>query len=300
MTLSSSVNKVIYTGNGSTATYAYTFKILDEEDLIVTRVVIATGVETDQVLTTDYTVTGVGNPSGGNVILVAGNLPSTQKLVVRRVVDMIQEVDYVENDPFPAETHEEALDRLTMMCQQLQEQVDRSVQVGLTGTVQTAEELSAAIADAQAAATAAAASASSASSSASSASSSASTATTQAGNAATSAAAASASAAAAASAAALSGLGTRTTGYSTNTAYLAATDLFVMAIGSFNSGTKGAASIDGYADSNPSPTTRRVYQENTTNGYYGSICFPVKKGEYWKVEYTNMANESIQTIALGT
>jgi len=39
----------------------------------------------------------------------------------------VQEVDYVENSAFPAETHEAALDLLTMICQSLQEQIGRAV-----------------------------------------------------------------------------------------------------------------------------------------------------------------------------
>ncbi len=96
------------------------------------------------------------------------------------------------------------------------------------------------------------------------------------------------------------GFGGWTTGYSTNTAYQAATNLIVVAYGAFNSGTKGAASMDGITDSAGSPTTRRVYDENTTSGYYGSIIFPVKKNDYWKVEVINMASMVIQTMSLGT
>jgi hypothetical protein len=44
-----------------------------------------------------------------------------QRLVIRRVIPATQEVDYVAGDPFPAETHERALDRLTMLAQQGEE-----------------------------------------------------------------------------------------------------------------------------------------------------------------------------------
>ena len=40
-----------------------------------------------------------------------------------------QNTDYTENDPFPAETHEEALDELTMNDQQMLEELDRTVQM---------------------------------------------------------------------------------------------------------------------------------------------------------------------------
>lgn len=136
MTVSSETNKDIYTGTGAVSVYPYTFRILDETHLVVTEVLIATGVETLLVLTTDYTVDGVGDSGGGNVTLVAGNLPSTKKLVIRRGVPLKQETDYVENDTFPAESHEDALDKLTMIVQQQQEEIDRLVLRPITETTQ--------------------------------------------------------------------------------------------------------------------------------------------------------------------
>lgn len=158
MTVSNTTNKIIYAGNGSTDTFAYNYKILAQSDLVVTEVLIATGAETVLELTTDYTVTGVGEDGGGNVVLVAGNLPSTKKLSIRRSTPIKQSTDYISNDPFPAETHEAALDKLTFICQDLQEQIDRSVKVGEVDDEFSVSELSAllvAAEDAQAAAEAA-------------------------------------------------------------------------------------------------------------------------------------------------
>ena len=53
-------------------------------------------------------------------------------LVIRRNTALTQETDYVANDPFPAETHEDALDKLNMQTQELQEQLDRSFKVSRT------------------------------------------------------------------------------------------------------------------------------------------------------------------------
>jgi hypothetical protein len=55
--------------------------------------------------------------------------------VILRGTPIVQTVDYTEGDPFPAETHEGALDRLTIIATQLQEQLDRSLQVVETSTV---------------------------------------------------------------------------------------------------------------------------------------------------------------------
>jgi hypothetical protein len=77
----------------------------------------ATGIETTLTLTTDYTVTGVGVEAGGNVVLVAGVLATGQELIILRSTTVTQETDYLEGDSFPAQAHENALDRLTMIAQ---------------------------------------------------------------------------------------------------------------------------------------------------------------------------------------
>lgn len=71
MAISSETNRNNYVGNGATLTYAYGFRILDDDHLLVT-VRDSVGTETTLTKTTDYTVTGVGQ-SSGNVVLVAGS-----------------------------------------------------------------------------------------------------------------------------------------------------------------------------------------------------------------------------------
>ena len=48
-------------------------------------------------------------------------------------------IDYIANDPFPAESHEEGLDRAMMAVQQLQEEVDRSIKLSRTNTMTSTE-----------------------------------------------------------------------------------------------------------------------------------------------------------------
>jgi hypothetical protein len=91
------------------------------------------GVDTPLVLTTDFTLTGSGSPSGGELTLVAP-LVSGERLTIARIVTVTQEVDYLANDKFPANTHEEALDRLTMVAQQLEENINRAVILPLSTT----------------------------------------------------------------------------------------------------------------------------------------------------------------------
>jgi hypothetical protein len=52
---------------------------------------------------------------------------------------LTQSTDYVANDPFPAATHEDALDRLTFISQQIQEEVNRSIKLSRTNTMTSTE-----------------------------------------------------------------------------------------------------------------------------------------------------------------
>ena len=148
MTVSSSTTKVSLSANGTQHSFAYTFKIFADADL---EVIVRTsaGAETVQTLNTNYIVTGAGNASGGNVLFKfntgdasnAHHDASTDHrpadgttVVIRRNLTLTQGTDYVENDPFPAAAHEDALDRLTMVTQQIQEEVDRSIKASTGNT----------------------------------------------------------------------------------------------------------------------------------------------------------------------
>ena len=137
MTVSSTTTKNSYSGDGSTTTFAYAFKIFADADLtVILR--SAAGTETVQTLTTNYTVTNAGNASGGNVEFVTAPA-SGVTVVIRRNMAQTQSTDYTANDPFPAESHEDALDRLTFIAQQQQEEVDRSIKLSRTNTMTSTE-----------------------------------------------------------------------------------------------------------------------------------------------------------------
>lgn len=125
MTVASTTSRVSYSGNGSTVTFTVPFYFLANTHLKVV-LLDAAGNETVKTLTTDYTVSGAATPSGGSITMVTA--PATgQTLSILRNVPYTQETDYQSNDPFPAETHERALDKLTMETQQLAEQANRAL-----------------------------------------------------------------------------------------------------------------------------------------------------------------------------
>ena len=137
MTVSSTTTKNSYSGDGSTTTFAYAFKIFADADLtVILR--SAAGTETVQTLTTNYTVTNAGNANGGNVVFVTAPA-SGVTVLIRRNMAQTQSTDYTANDPFPAESHEDALDRLTFIAQQQQEELDRSIKLSRTNTMTSTE-----------------------------------------------------------------------------------------------------------------------------------------------------------------
>jgi len=137
MTISTTIIKNSYSGNGSVTVFAYSFKIATTADI---EVIIrsSTGTETTKTLTTHYTVSGAGSASGGNVTM--GTPPATgETLVIRRSTTQTQSLDLVENDPFTAESIEGAFDKNLSIAQELQEAISRSIKVSKSNTITTSE-----------------------------------------------------------------------------------------------------------------------------------------------------------------
>ena len=137
MTVSSSTNRVSYSGNGTLTAFAYTFKIFDEDDLtVILRA--SDGAETVQTITTHYTVSGVGDAGGGNVTFVTAPA-SGVTVVILREQPLTQGLDLVPNDPFPAASLEEALDKLVFMTQKHEEELGRAIKASRTNTLTGSE-----------------------------------------------------------------------------------------------------------------------------------------------------------------
>ncbi|MEA1938587.1 MAG: hypothetical protein U9N14_05815, partial [Pseudomonadota bacterium] len=144
MTITTTSTRCSYTGDGITTAFPVTFPFMDDDEIEVIERVIATGVETAKILTTDYTVTG-GSGSTGTVTVVGDTPASTVEWHIRRLSDRTQETDYTENDPFPAETHERALDRLVMLIQEIEEKLARALKIPKTDVESVETELAASI-----------------------------------------------------------------------------------------------------------------------------------------------------------
>ena len=152
MTVSTTTTKNSLSANGTLHSFAYGFKIFANADISVI-VRSTTGTETVKTLDTHYVVTNAGNSSGGNVLFKFNTGTSSdahfsstdhrpannETVVLARALTKTQGTDYVANDPFPAASHEDALDRLTMITQQIQEELDRTIKASVTNTLTGAE-----------------------------------------------------------------------------------------------------------------------------------------------------------------
>ena len=146
MTISTTTLRNSYSGNGSTTAFAYTYPINTTSEITVIER-SALGVETVKAEGTGSTNYGIADngAAGGTITMVTAPAAGTT-LIILRNTSLTQETDYVANDPFPAETHEDALDKLQMQTQELQEELDRSIKISRTNTM-TSTEFTVAAAD---------------------------------------------------------------------------------------------------------------------------------------------------------
>lgn len=141
--ITSTTSRVQYTADGTTTVFPFPFLVLEVGHLTV--VDSYGGTDTTKTYSTDYTLSGIGVDTGGNVIF--GTAPTASHVVtIYRVVPYTQEVDYVTNDDFPAQTHEAALDKLTMEVQQIDDSVSRALKFPVSEPTASSGTLSSATA----------------------------------------------------------------------------------------------------------------------------------------------------------
>ena len=126
MTVASTALRKEYTGNDSATTFGYDWKINSKTELSVYEILISTGAETLLTVDSDYTVTGVANDSGGNIVF-ASAVPSTKELVIIPNVDYSQETDFTNQNSVKPQEVEDMGDRLSIQIKQLAEEMSRAV-----------------------------------------------------------------------------------------------------------------------------------------------------------------------------
>ena len=144
MTLTTQNPKEIKSGNGSTTSFSFTFIINQASDLVVIKTTTA-GVEstlTEGSGTSNYSVSVSAYPGNGSITFPASgstNLASGEKLTLKRVVDLDQDTDLVNQGAWRPSQVEDTFDYSRMVDLQQQEQVDRSIKFPVSDATLTTE-----------------------------------------------------------------------------------------------------------------------------------------------------------------
>lgn len=122
MTIETTTNRIAHSADGVQVSFPYDFIVQDSDDMFVYFLL--------DPFIGGFTVNGVGDPNGGDVVF---DVPPPDEIdgvdnivTLIRIVPLDQQTSYQPFDPFPAKTHEAALDKLTTVDQQQQEELDRA------------------------------------------------------------------------------------------------------------------------------------------------------------------------------
>lgn len=126
MAIATTGSQVDYTGTNTTNQVCpFPYLFFDNTDLVVTTL-STSNVLTKLVLNTDYSVTGAGVSSGGNVTIFSA-IPTSTKITIVRDVPETQLVSLTTGDRFPASIMERAFDKLTMLVQELSRGLNKAL-----------------------------------------------------------------------------------------------------------------------------------------------------------------------------
>lgn len=140
MTISSTTRKAgPFNGNGVTTSFPFTFKVFTKSDLEVVRT-MPSGIEKTLVLNSDYSVALNGdqdaNPGGTITYPISGGpLPDGWRLTAVGDLDNLQPTDITNGGGFYPQVIENALDRVTMLIQQLEEELGRTIRIAVSDDV---------------------------------------------------------------------------------------------------------------------------------------------------------------------
>ena len=115
MTVNVTPPRVQHVTNGVQDTFAFTFRVIEGDDIEV-FLGENTVPESPATFVVNLTVGPPVGQDGGDVVMNVA--PPAGGLTIQRRTDQDQQVDYVPFDPFPAETHETALDKAMMVVQE--------------------------------------------------------------------------------------------------------------------------------------------------------------------------------------
>ncbi len=122
MTVLNDKTRINHVGDGVTRTFTYDFPVLKDTHL---QVFVGGVLKT---LGTHYSIGGIGQSGGGDVTFTVGATPAdAASILFLRVVPVTQETEYPVGSKFPSKSHEDAVDKLTMIVQQLTDGADKAI-----------------------------------------------------------------------------------------------------------------------------------------------------------------------------
>lgn len=136
MTVSTTTNRAGFVCNGVTYQFPFDFKILAESDLQVYLYNTITRLTSQLTLNVDYTVEIASPGPGGTVTLIGaygppcppGVIPGAEyTLTILRAMPRTQEIDFVNGDDLDEQNIEGMGDRITMMVQELDNKMARTL-----------------------------------------------------------------------------------------------------------------------------------------------------------------------------
>jgi hypothetical protein len=140
MTISSTTRRAgPFAGNGATTSFPFAFKVFKTSDVKVTHTDTVTDYESVLTLNADYSVTLNADqdayPGGSITYPISGSrLSATETLAAISDVSPVQETDLTNLGRFLPQVIENALDRLTIISQQLLEKVNRALLLSVNET----------------------------------------------------------------------------------------------------------------------------------------------------------------------
>lgn len=126
MTITNENAENLFPGNGLTTVFPTNIYALEADQIEV--YIREDGLDTLQTPTTNYTLSGLGNPAGITITMLIAPA-ADEEVVVARVTPRTQELDLTSTRAYNPEALMTALDRIVMMMQEIAAEVTRSFKV---------------------------------------------------------------------------------------------------------------------------------------------------------------------------
>lgn len=125
MTVSATAKRKDYTGDSVNMSFGYNWRVLNTTDL---RVLVRSpaGYETTMIYGTDYTLTGLGNVNGGNVLFTVAPVTNAH-ITILPSLTLKQSYSFRNQAEFYGAKHEDAYDYVVMCMQQMNEVLGRAI-----------------------------------------------------------------------------------------------------------------------------------------------------------------------------